>query len=163
VFVYTPLKRVTVHNTLVGAVVGAIPPMMGWTAARGEFGAGGWTLCAILFVWQLPHFFSIAWMYRDDYCRGGYRMLSVADETGEITRRQVAVLALLLIPVSLMPSVVGVTGPLYFNMALLLGAAFWISCVWLDSRNQWASARRSFIASIIYLPCLLVLFMMDKV
>lgn len=167
VFVYTPLKRITIHNTLVGAVVGAIPPMMGWVAARGEVGVGGWLLVAILFVWQLPHFFSIAWIYRDDYRRGGFRMLSVADGTGLMTRIQIGLLAMLLIPVSLMPSVWGLTGRLYFNAAFVIGIAYLGFCLWrrpsVDyANNGLSAARRAFLASVVYLPTLLTLYMVDK-
>ncbi len=167
VFVYTPLKRITIHNTLVGAVVGAIPPMMGWVAARGEVGVGGWLLVAILFVWQLPHFFSIAWIYRDDYQSGGFRMLSVADGTGLMTRIQIGLLAMLLIPVSLMPSVWGLTGRLYFNAAFVIGIAYLGFCLWrrpsVDYQNNgYSAARRAFLASVVYLPTLLTLYMVDK-
>jgi protoheme IX farnesyltransferase len=162
VFIYTPLKRITVHNTLIGAIVGALPPLMGWTAACGAIDAGGWSLAAILFVWQLPHFFAIAWIYREDYARGGYRMLSTADPTGALTRVQVAMLALLLIPVSLLPAALGVTGPSYFNVALALGIAYWAMCLWPRRWDQHACARRSFIASIIYLPALLAVLLLDK-
>jgi protoheme IX farnesyltransferase len=163
VFVYTPLKRITVHNTLVGAVVGALPPLMGWTAARGTLDVGGWSLFAILFVWQLPHFFSIAWIYRDDYARGGYRMLGVIDDSGTMTRLQVALLALLLIPVSLFPAVLGLTGLTYFRLALGLGIAFWLACLWPTRARQDTHARRSFLASIVYLPALFALLLIDKI
>ncbi|GJM25597.1 MAG: protoheme IX farnesyltransferase [Phycisphaerae bacterium] len=167
VFVYTPLKRITIHNTLVGAVVGAIPPMMGWVAARGEVGVGGWLLVAILFVWQLPHFFSIAWIYRDDYQSGGFRMLSVADGTGLMTRIQIGFLAMLLIPVSLMPSVWGLTGRFYFNAAFIIGIAYLGFCLWrrpsVDyANNGLSAARRAFLASVVYLPTLLTLYIVDK-
>jgi len=163
VFVYTPLKRITVHNTLVGAVVGALPPLMGWTAARNALDSGAWSLAAILFVWQLPHFFAIAWIYRRDYARGGYRMLSVADESGSLTRIQVGILSLLLIPVSLLPAVVGIAGRNYFPVALVLGVAYFATCVWSPRADQDACARRSFYASIIYLPCLLAALLLNRV
>jgi len=162
VFVYTPLKRVTVHNTLVGAVVGALPPLMGWTAARGSLDAGGWSLAAILFVWQLPHFFAIAWIYRDDYARGGYRMLSTADPAGALTRVQVAMLALLLVPVSLLPATQGIANEAYSAVALVLGLAYWAMCLWPRNWNQDACARRSFIASIVYLPALLAALLLGQ-
>ncbi|NOX60155.1 MAG: protoheme IX farnesyltransferase [Planctomycetes bacterium] len=167
IFIYTPLKRITVHNTLVGAVVGAIPPLMGWTAAQGKIGMGGWLLAVILFVWQLPHFFSIAWIYRDDYDRGGFRMLSVADGTGTTTRIQVGLLAMLLIPVSLMPAVWGFAGRFYFQAAFVLGLAHLAVCLWrrrsdADSPNGISAARRVFLASVIYLPALLSFYMVDK-
>jgi protoheme IX farnesyltransferase len=162
VFVYTPLKKVTVHNTLVGAVVGALPPLMGWTAATESFGAGGWALFAILFLWQLPHFFAIAWLYREDYARGGYRMLANIDPTGRITRLQVLMLSALLVPVSLMPYVLGLTGRGYSIAAVLLGAGFTATCVWRSRGGLEQAARRSFIASIMYLPLLLTAYLLDK-
>lgn len=161
-FVYTPLKTVTVHNTLVGASVGALPPLMGWTAATGGLDDGGWVLFAILFVWQLPHFFAIAWMYREDYIRGGYRMLSVIDESGESTRRQVAILAGLLIPLGLLPAVLGLTGAIYAGASVVLGTAFLSVCVWGNYADHRVCARRTFFASIVYLPCLLSMYLVDK-
>ena len=161
VLLYTPLKQSTPLNTLVGAVVGAIPPLMGWTAARGACGIGGWALFAILFVWQLPHFLSIAQLYREDYARGGFRMLSVVDESGERTRRQVFLMAALLVPVSLLPALAGLAGRTYAFAALLLGILFLVSCRWRDVAAQDRDARRSFIASIIYLPLLLAFLLAD--
>lgn len=163
VFVYTPLKAVTVHNTLVGAVVGAIPPLMGWAAATDALTPGAWALAAILFVWQLPHFFSIAWLYREDYARGGYRMLSVADPSGAITRLQVPLLALLLIPVSLLPTMTGHAGRSYAALAVLMGLMFLVTAIWTTTARLDTSARRTFLASIIYLPILLLAALVDKV
>lgn len=161
-FIYTPLKRVTVANTVVGAVVGGIPPIMGWAAARNELGSGAWALFAILFIWQFPHFFSIAWIYREDYLRGGFRMISVADETGRLTARQVAILSAILVPVSLLPVVLGMAGSRYALAALVLGVAFLGTCVWLSPSRRLSSARVSFIGSIAYLPALLIVLILDK-
>lgn len=161
-FIYTPLKRVTVANTVVGAVVGGIPPIMGWAAARNDLGSGAWALFAILFIWQFPHFFSIAWIYRDDYLRGGFRMISVADETGRVTARQVAMLAIVLIPVSLLPAALGLAGTRYALAAAVLGIAFLGTCLWLSPARRMASARLSFIGSIAYLPALLIVLILDK-
>lgn len=163
VFAYTPLKQITSANTLVGAAVGAIPPVIGWAAANRPIDAGAWALFAILFVWQLPHFFSIAWIYRDDYLRGGFRMISVADPDGGFTARQVAVLAALLIPIGALPAVFGLAGRLYFFAALGLGVAFFLTCLWISPATRMASARRSFYASITYLPLLLILYMIDRI
>ena len=121
-FVYTPLKRITTLNTVVGAVPGALPPLMGWAAARGEVIHGGWALFAILFFWQLPHFLAIAWIYRDQYARAGFVMLPVVDPQGERTGRQAVSHALGLLPVSLSPFVFHLAGPVYLLGALGLGA-----------------------------------------
>jgi heme o synthase len=162
-FIYTPLKRRTTLNTVVGAVPGAIPPLMGWTAATGEISAAGWSLFAILFIWQLPHFMAIAWIYRDDYARGGFKMLPVIDPDGRKTAAQAVCHSLGLIPVSLFPSLLGVAGAVYFFGALILGAGF-LYCAIQFSRYLTAErARHLFIASILYLPVLLGLLVLDKV
>ena len=161
-FVYTPLKRVTTLNTLVGAVPGALPPLMGWTAATGELGAGGWALFTILFFWQLPHFMAIAWMYRDDYARGGFRMLPVVDPEGRRTgmtavRHTVALMAFSLAPVGL-----GLAGRWYAVVALALGLGFLACAVVFAARLTRESARRLFLASIVYLPVLLSVLVADR-
>ena len=162
-FVYTPLKRVSSLSTVVGAVPGALPILGGWTAATGQFDPGGWALFGILFVWQLPHFLALAWLLRDDYGSAGLRMLSVGDEEGLQTRRQTVLYTLTLIPVSLMPSVLGLTGPLYFAAALLLGAAFLWTALQFGRKASAATARRLFRASILYLPLLMAILVVDKV
>src|SRR3954470_4704221 len=123
-FIYTPLKRVTTLNTLIGAVPGAIPPLMGWTGATGHVSAAGWSLFAILFLWQLPHFMAIAWLYREDYARAGFKMLPIIDPEGRQTAAQAVCHAFGLIPVSLFPALLGIAGVVYFSGALLLGLAF---------------------------------------
>jgi protoheme IX farnesyltransferase len=161
VALYTPLKRLTTLNTLAGAIVGALPPMMGWSAATGRLDPGAYVLGAILFVWQIPHFLAIAWMYRDDYRRGGLRMLPVVDETGTTTSRMVLLYSLALIPVSLMAFGVRPTGWLYPVGAVLLGAAFaWLAFRLYRERTR-AAARRVFFASLIYLPLLFILMAFD--
>lgn len=161
-FVYTPLKRVTTLNTLVGAVPGALPPLMGWTAATGDLGAGGWALFTILFFWQMPHFMAIAWMYRDDYARGGFRMLPVVDPEGRRTgmtavRHTVALIAFSLAPVGL-----GLAGRWYAGVALALGLSFLACAVLFAARLTRESARRLFLASIVYLPVLLSVLVADR-
>lgn len=161
-FVYTPLKRVTTLNTLVGAVPGALPPLMGWTAATGDLGAGGWALFTILFFWQIPHFMAIAWMYREDYARGGFRMLPVVDPEGRRTgmtavRHTVALMAFSLAPVGL-----GLAGRWYAGVALALGLAFLACAVVFAARLTRESARRLFLASIVYLPVLLSVLVADR-
>ncbi|WP_423929733.1 heme o synthase [Candidatus Palauibacter sp.] len=162
-FVYTPLKRVHSLSTVVGAVPGALPILGGWTAATGELGAGGWALFGILFVWQLPHFLALAWLLRDDYGAAGLRMLSVGDPGGRQTRRQTVLYTLTLIPVSLMPSVLGLTGPVYFAAALVLGGGFLWAALRFGREASAARARRLFRASILYLPLLMAILVMDKV
>jgi len=162
-FVYTPLKRVTSLNTIIGAVPGALPPLMGWTAARGEIDIAGWSLFAILFFWQLPHFLAIAWMYKDEYGKAGYVMLPNVDPTGARTGRQALSHTLGLLPISLCPTLLGVSGGLYFIGATVLTLIF-IGCAISFSRElNRVSARRLFFCSIIYLPLLLGLMVFDKV
>ena len=134
VFVYTPLKRVTTLNTLVGAVPGALPPVIGWAAARGTVGIEAGALFAILFCWQMPHFLAIAWMYREDYARGGFVMLTHQDEHGAATGRQAVNYSFALLLVSLLPSLLGIAGREYFVGAFLLGAGM----VFCAARMQFA-------------------------
>ena len=162
VFIYTPLKRATTLNTLIGAVPGAIPPLMGWTAATGEISAAGWSLFAILFLWQLPHFMAIAWLYREDYARAGFKMLPIVDPDGRKTAAQAVSYALALIPVSLFPTLLGVTGVVYFGAAIALGAAFLYFAIQFSREVNADRARRLFIASIVYLPVLLGILVLDK-
>ena len=159
---YTPLKRRTSLNTLVGAVPGAIPPVMGWTAAAGTIDAGAWALFGILYLWQLPHFLAIAWMYREDYARAGFPMLPVVDPRGEATARQVAVATLALVPVSLMPTLLGLAGAVYFFGALALGIGFLAFALGLALGRERAAARRLLLASVTYLPVLLTLLVLDR-
>jgi protoheme IX farnesyltransferase len=163
VFIYTPLKRVTTLNTVIGAIPGALPPLMGWTAARGEISAAGWALFAILFFWQLPHFLAIAWMYRDEYAKAGFVMLPVVDASGERTGRQAFSHTLGLLAVSLSPFVYRLVGPVYLAGAMLLCGAF-VVCAWQFARQRtMARARTLFYASILYLPLLLGLMVIDKI
>lgn len=162
VFLYTPLKAKTSLNTLIGAVPGALPIMGGWTAAGGSVDTAAWALFAILFLWQLPHFLALAWIYRDDYRRGGLAMLSVEDPDGRRTGRMTLLYALALLPVSLLPTLLGVTGPLYFFGALACGVAYAAVGAGLARAATERQAWRLFIASIIYLPTLLTLMVLDK-
>src|SRR5688500_5537992 len=163
VLVYTPLKRRTSLNTVVGAVPGAIPPVMGFTAAQGALSAEALAVFGILFFWQMPHFLAIAILYRDDYARGGFKMLPVVDEVLTCTGRQIVLYATALIPVSLVPALLGTAGAGYFTCAVLLGLAFLsfgVSCA--TSRGERTDARKLFFASIVYLPLLLAALMIDK-
>ena len=162
VFLYTPMKRWTSLCTVVGAVPGAIPPMMGWTAVTDSLGAPAWALFAILFFWQMPHFLAIAILFRDDYKAGGFRMLPVVDEDLGSTSRQILLYSSALIPVTLFPGVIGMAGFTYFLSAVVLGLAFFgfgATCAITRTRQD---ARRLFFASIIYLPLLLAIMMLDK-
>lgn len=163
VFLYTPLKRRTSLNTLIGAVPGALPIVGGWTAAGGSLDTAVGALFWILFLWQLPHFLALAWLYREDYRRGGLAMLSVEDPDGRATARMVVLYAIALLPVSLVPSLVGLTGSLYFIGALVLGAAYAASGIALAFGVTRPRAWRVFAASIVYLPALLALLVIDTI
>lgn len=155
IIVYTPMKRMSSLNTIVGAVPGALPPLIGWVAARGSYGLEGGLLFATLFFWQMPHFLAIAWMFRDDYKAGGCVMLTDSDSDGSMTGRQALLYSICLLLVSLLPGFLGFNSPLYFYGALLLGLAFSaFAAVFLVRRNR-DSARNLFFASILYLPLLL--------
>jgi heme o synthase len=159
--VYTPLKRRTTLNTLVGAVPGALPPVIGWTAVTGRLDARAVALFSIVFVWQVPHFLAIAWMYRDDYARAGMKMLSVRDVRGEMTGREMLRYSLVLIPVSLLPVVLGLAGILYAVAAPVLGGLFLWSCVGFARRPGLPQARVVLRTSLIYLPVLLLLMVLN--
>ncbi len=161
-FIYTPLKRITPFNTIVGAVPGALPPLMGWTAARNSMSLEGWSLFAILFFWQLPHFLAIAWLYRADYAKAGFQMLPVVDETGERTGRSTISHTLGLLPISLCPFLFKMVGSVYFFGAFGLGLVFLYFSVRFARDLSTANARKLFLYSIIYLPLLLGLMVFDK-
>jgi protoheme IX farnesyltransferase len=161
-FVYTPLKRRTWLSTMVGAVPGALPPMIGWAAATGGVSAGGWALFAIQFVWQLPHFYAIAWMFREDYARGGFPMLSVIDPDGALTGRQIAGWTAVLLPASLLPVFLEIAGLLYAGAALLLGLVLLILSLGVAARHDVPRARRVFLGSILYLPALFGCLVLDR-
>lgn len=161
--VYTPLKRITSLNTVVGAVPGAIPPLMGFTAVDNALSTQALVVFAILFFWQMPHFLAIAIMYKRDYQAGGFKMLPCVDEDLTLTGRMMLLYAAALVPTTLLPAVMGMSGPAYFTAAVLLGLGFFsctVSCVTSRQRND---ARQVFFASIIYLPLLLGFLMWDKI
>ncbi|HET6272100.1 MAG TPA: heme o synthase [Bacteroidota bacterium] len=162
-FLYTPLKRITPLSTLVGGIPGAIPPMMGWTAVKNEISQEAWILFAILFLWQMPHFFSLAWMYRKDYARAGYKMLTVLDPKGDRTSRQILFYCGALIPTTMIPVLAGYSGFAYMICALFLGTAFLLSGIHLVKTRSNDSARRVFLVSLLYLPALLLLMVIDRV
>jgi protoheme IX farnesyltransferase len=160
--VYTPLKRVSSLCSLVGAVPGALPPVVGWAAARGVLGPESWVLFAIMFLWQIPHSLAIGRMYRDDYARAGIRVLPVVDRDGPSTGTHVLGNCLALIPVALLPTLIGIAGPVYFLAALVLGVGFLWSAVGLARTGSAADARRVLHASLVYLPVLLAVMALDK-
>jgi protoheme IX farnesyltransferase len=162
-FIYTPLKRVTWLNTAIGAIPGALPPLMGWTAARNDLSAEGWTLFAILALWQLPHFFAIAWIYRDDYAKAGFQMLPNIDPDGSRTGQQAVSNTIGLLFVSLCPFAFKMAGPVYLVCALLLGAGYLWCAIQFSRHLTLGRARQLFLASIIYLPLLLSAMVWDKV
>ena len=160
---YTPLKRRTPLCTLVGAFPGAMPPLIGWAAARGSLSREAWVLYAVLFLWQFPHFLGIAWMYREDYARAGYLMLPPKDVEGRFTGREIFAFTLLLLPVSLMPVWLGQAGVVYLVGATLVGLAFLLCGARLAHSRSNALARSLVLASVVYLPLLFVLMMVDKI
>jgi protoheme IX farnesyltransferase len=161
-FLYTPLKRRTRHNTAVGAVAGALPPVGGWAAACGHLGFEAWVLFSIVFIWQFPHFFSIAWIYREDYGRGGYRMVSVGEGGESRTTRQTVFYSLLLLPLSLSPSVFGLSGRAYFVVAFLLSTALIGFSLKFARVRREGGARRLMTATLAYLPLLWVVMLIDR-
>ena len=162
IFAYTPLKRISTTNTLVGAIPGAIPPLIGWAAARGELNAGAWSLFAILFFWQMPHFFALAWMYRADYVRAGFQMISSGDETGARSSSQSVLFCMLLLIAGGVPGYLGVTNAIYVPIAFALGGAFIAVAFRFHQKRTEGAARTLFIASITYLPLLLLALVTTK-
>ncbi len=161
VLIYTPLKRVTWLNTSIGAITGALPIMVGWTAVRNDVAPGSWVLFGILYLWQHPHVFAVTWMYRDDYSKAGYKMLSVVDPTGRRAFRQAILFSLALLPVSIALTVLGLTGLIYLIGAILLGAALLTTSLTLSQQRTYEAARRVLFTSLIYLPLLLLLIVLD--
>ena len=161
-FLYTPLKTRTWLCTLVGAVPGALPPILGWIAATGKISLGGILLFVIVFLWQLPHFYAIGWMYREDYARAGFPMLPVIDTTGRRTGWQASAYILALIPVTLLPTAAGLAGSLYLAGAVLSGICFLVCGVLFARLRDFVSARRLFVVSVFYLPLLMALLVIDK-
>ena len=161
VLVYTPLKRLTWLNTSFGAIPGALPPMAGWAAATGTIDSGAWVLFAILFAWQHPHFFAIAWIFRDDYRLASFKMLPVVEPSGKRMFRQAIAFSFLLLGVSLLPTVIGMTGRFYFCGALLMGILVLAAALRFARNHNPPDARRLLKASVFYLPLLLLLILFD--
>jgi heme o synthase len=159
---YTPLKTRTTLATAVGAIPGALPPLIGWAAARGSLSEGGWVLFAILFVWQFPHFMAIAWMYREDYARAGIQMLPVVDPKGDATFHVIVSFSAILVPVSLLPSVMGMAGIRYFFGALVLGMILLQVSLWANRARTNVRAKWLMHATVIHIPLLLAWMIFDK-
>jgi protoheme IX farnesyltransferase len=160
--VYTPMKRRSSLSTLVGAVPGALPALIGWTASRGRIDLGGSTLFLIVFLWQIPHFMAIAWLYRDDYGKAGFPMLPVVEPDGIRAGRQAVMYAAALLPISLAPALVGIAGTVYFVAAFVLGIALVVLAVRFAQDRNEASARALFFGSITYLPLLWIVMIANK-
>ncbi|HXD32472.1 MAG TPA: heme o synthase [Pyrinomonadaceae bacterium] len=161
-FAYTPLKTRTTLSTMVGAFPGAVPPLIGWTAARGEITIEAWVLFAILFLWQFPHFLAIAWMYREDYGRAGILMLPVVEPEGRVTAQQIVVYTIMLLPVSLLPAFLHISGKVYLYGAAILGLLFLFSSIRAAISKSRQSARQLLLASVIYLPLLFILMVLNR-
>jgi protoheme IX farnesyltransferase len=160
-FLYTPLKQMTWWSTTVGAFPGAMPPLIGYAAAAGTLTSEAWVLYAILFLWQFPHFYAIAWMYRDDYSRAGIKMLPVVEPDGQSTSRQIVIYSVLLIPISLLPEWLGMTGSIYTVGAIALGLLFLYAGVRVSLDRTKVRARKVLLASVVYLPVLYCLMVVD--
>jgi heme o synthase len=161
--IYTPLKQRSSFATVIGAIPGALPPVIGWAAASGQLSRGAWVLFGIVFLWQLPHFLAIAWIYRDDYARAGFPMLPVLEPDGRSTGRQATLYCAALLPVSLAPTLIGMTGTFYFAAAMVLSLVFLGLTIRFARTREIPAARRLFFGSIIYLPILWILMMAGRI
>ena len=162
VLLYTPLKSRTSASTAIGAIPGAMPPLMGWTSAANDFTLGAWILFVFLFLWQFPHFFAIAWLYRDQYAKAGIKMLPVVDRDGKLTARQIVMFTLMLVAVSLAPFFFGLSGWIFGSVAFLLGCWFVYESVKTARAKTPATARRLLYVSVLYLPLLFLVMVLDK-
>jgi protoheme IX farnesyltransferase len=161
VLLYTPLKTRTSASTAIGAIPGAMPPLMGWTSSANDITLGAWALFALLFLWQFPHFLAIAWMYRDQYAKAGILMLPVVEPEGRITARQIVLFSIMLVPVSLAPFFFGFAGPIYLVGATLLGIWFLVESIRTARARTMVSARRLLLVSVLYLPLVFGLMVID--
>jgi heme o synthase len=162
-FGYTPLKLKTSLCSIVGAIPGALPPVAGWVAAQGTLSSEVWVLFAVMFLWQLPHSLAIAWLYREDYARAGFRLLPVVHPDGYSTGRQIVINCLALLGVGLLPTLIGLTGPVYFVTAFILGLIFLAFGIHAALARTAEAARRLVLASLVYLPVVFLLMVLDKV
>ena len=162
VLVYTPLKTRTSVSTAIGAIPGALPPLMGWTAVANDITLAAWALFAMQFLWQFPHFLAIAWMYREEYAKAGILMLPVVEPAGKITMRQIVMFTIMLVPVSLAPFFFGISGPIFLTAAIVLGILFLIASIQAARAKTNEKAKHLLLASVIYLPLLFIFMVADK-
>ncbi len=162
VLVYTPLKTRTSVSTAIGAIPGALPPLMGWTAVANDITLAAWALFAMQFLWQFPHFLAIAWMYREEYAKAGILMLPVVEPSGKLTMRQIVMFTIMLLPVSLAPFFFGISGPIFLTAAIVLGILFLIASIQAARAKTNEKAKRLLLASVIYLPLLFIFMVADK-
>jgi len=162
VLLYTPLKTRTSASTAIGAIPGAMPPLMGWTAAANDITLGAWAMFVTQFLWQFPHFLAIAWMYREDYGRAGIRMLPVVEPDGRVTGQQIIAYALMLVPVSLLPAILGISGRIYLLVALVLSLLFLASSIRAALSKSNQHARQLLLASVLYLPLLFGVMVLNR-
>ena len=163
VLVYTPLKTRTSVSTAIGAIPGALPPLMGWTAVCNDITLGAWALFAMQFLWQFPHFMAIAWMYREEYAKAGILMLPVVEPAGKITMRQIVMFTIMLVPVSLAPFFFGISGPIFLGAAVILGILFLIASIRVARSKTNEMAKHLLLVSVIYLPLLFIFMVADKI
>jgi protoheme IX farnesyltransferase len=162
IFLYTPLKRITPFATVIGGIPGAIPPLIGWAAVNNSLSIEAWSLFAIMFFWQMPHFLALAWMYRKDYERAGFRPLPVVDPSGRVTGRQALVYSIALVPASVLPTYAGLLGSTFFVGAMTLSVAFFFLAFRFFRTRAAADARRLFFGSLLYLPGIVLLMVLDR-
>ena len=158
-FIYTPLKRKTPFAVVVGGIPGALPPLIGWAAVGGSLSTEAWSLFYILFFWQIPHFLSLAWMFKDEYLQAGYKVLTTIDVTGKAASRQILIYCSVLLPASVLPTVIGLKGFTYFCGALLLSIGYLLPAIQLYRKRSLTAARRLFFFSLVFLPSLFFLLM----
>jgi heme o synthase len=161
VFLYTPLKTRTTVSTAIGAIPGAMPPLMGWTASANEITLGAWFLFAMIFFWQFPHFLAIAWMYREQYAKAGIKMLPVVEKDGKITAQQIVIFTVMLLPVSLAPFFLGFSGPIYLVGAIILGIWFLVMSIRTARAKSVEKARKLLLVSVLYLPVIFALMVLN--
>ena len=162
VLLYTPLKTRTSASTAIGAIPGAMPPLMGWTASANEITLGAWALFAFLFLWQFPHFLAIAWMYRDQYAKAGILMLPVVEPSGRITARQIVLFAIMMVPISLAPFFLGFAGWVFLIVGVILGGWFLVESIRTARAKTPEMARRLLLVSVLYLPVMFAVMVLDK-
>jgi heme o synthase len=162
VLLYTPLKTRTSASTAIGAIPGAMPPLMGWTAAANEVSIGAWALFAFLFLWQFPHFFAIAWMYKEQYAKAGILMLPVIDPTGRLTARQIVLFSIMMVPISLAPFFLGFAGWIFLTAAIIMGVWFLVESIRTARAKTPEMARRLLLVSVLYLPIMFAILVLDK-